>query len=409
MKAVAVDLTPLLPGGDNGGAKLFALEIVRALARLAPNTRFLLLTQAASHDELVALERDNVQRRLAVPAAAAGRTSRLLGTTTRMLSPLPPALKRRAARAGYAWHQRGKRRMGQSALANEHIDLLFCPFTAPTYRRAGLPTVCTLYDLQFDDYPQFFTPLEAGLRRAAFLDACENATLLAAISSFTRERAIEFAGLDPRRIEAIPLRLARRGSADPEVTARFGLQAGRFLLYPANFWKHKNHEMLLEAFANARRNGLPADIPLVCTGAVAAGLPAIERAASSLDLGSSVRFPGYVDDGTIGSLMAQCTALVFPSLYEGFGLPVADAMANAVPVACSDIPALREVAGDAARYFDPRVPAQLSEALVAIAQDAGLRARLVAAGRARAAEFTDVDRTARDYWQLFERARAQVT
>ena len=272
-----------------------------------------------------------------------------------------------------------------------------------------MPTVCTLYDLQFDAYPQFFTPMEAGLRRAAFLDACENATALAAISSFTRERAIELAHLDSQRIEAVPLRLARRGVADPSVAARFGVAPGRFLLYPANFWKHKNHEMLLTAFAVARRSGLAPDMALVCTGAPGARGPELERAARSLGLGDSVRFPGYVDDAAIASLMAQCTALVFPSLYEGFGLPVADAMANGVPVACSDIPALREVAGDAARYFDPSVPAQVSDAIIAITQDAGLRARLVAAGKTRAPEYAAVDRMAGDYWQLFQRARARMT
>ena len=99
---------------------------------------------------------------------------------------------------------------------------------------------------------------------------------------------------------------------------------------------------------------------------------------------------------------------VFPSLYGGFGLPVADAMANGVPVACNDIPALREVAGEAAGISIPtwrRRP----EAMVAIAQDAGLRARLVASGNERAAEYMDVDRMANDYWQLFERARARMT
>jgi glycosyltransferase involved in cell wall biosynthesis len=402
---VLIDLTPVLPGGENGGAKVFALRLVRELAALAPSTKFVLLTQAASHGELAGLDRDNVRRlQMIGPAASAGR-SRAFGTAARIVSRMPAWARARAARAGYAVNSVLKRG-GSGGLARKlGADLLFCPFTAPTFREPGVPVVCTIYDVQYRDYPQFFGVEDAAQRDRAFVDACRHATRLAAISEFSRASAIAAGGVDPARIRAIPLQVdPETGSREAGAMAPAG--GSPYLLYPANFWKHKNHEMLLAAFGMARAMGLPEDVRLVCTGAPGERRDWLERAAASLGLGERVSFPGFVGREDYRRLLAGARGLVFPSLYEGFGMPPVEAMAAGVPVACSNTTSLPEVVGDAALTFDPRVPGEIARAMVALSTDEAARARLIAAGRRRAGELTHPERTARAYWALFEEAIA---
>src|SRR4051812_49323535 len=130
-RTIAVDLTPLLPGGENGGAKVLTLELVRNLAAMNPDTQFVLLTQAASNDELAALERANVKRLCVVGAATSAVRTKTFTWAAAVLARLPNALRARAARVGYRLHQLLKRGRPRSFLRDLHVELLFCPFTAP--------------------------------------------------------------------------------------------------------------------------------------------------------------------------------------------------------------------------------------------------------------------------------------
>ncbi len=191
---------------------------------------------------------------------------------------------------------------------------------------------------------------------------------------------------------------------DQGVLNRLGLTRWQYLIYPANFWKHKNHEMLLTAFGMACREGLAADVKLVCTGAPGARQEWLMSAARAMSLGDRVLFPGFLPNAELAALMGNCSGMVFPSLYEGFGLPVIEAMAAGVPVACSNVTSLPEVAADAAILFDPRIPTQIAQAMVALLEDETLRSRLIQAGQQRANVFSDTERMAREYWELFEYA-----
>jgi glycosyltransferase involved in cell wall biosynthesis len=383
---------------------VFALALVRRLAASQPATSFVLLTQSASHDELAALDGDNVRRVMVVGPAASAQRARLFGLASRALARSPAFARRRAAEIGYRVHKVLKRG-GSSVLRKLDADLLFCPFTAPTYRDPRIPTVCTIYDVQFRVYPQFFAPEDVVQRERAFLDACAGATGLAAISDYSRESAIAAGHLEPRRIRTICLRLGCAQMRDEtritDILGRLGLQPGRFLLYPANFWKHKNHEMLLAAFGVASRMGLPTDVKLVCTGASITRAHWLAHSARALQLEERVVFPGFLAEDDFNAMASRSAGLVFPSLYEGFGLPVVDAMALGVPVACSNVTALPEVAGGAALLFDPRIPDDIASAMVSLMQDRPLRERLIDAGKKRALEFCDGDRMAAEYWDLF--------
>ena len=409
LKTIAVDLTPILPGGENGGAKIFVLELLRRLAEIAPQTQFILLTQAASHAELATLDRPNMWRVMVVgPVVANTLRPRLLGLGSRLLPHFPARLRGVVNRLGFKLNTALKRGGSGALLRDMGVDLLFCPFTAPTYFDPGIPTVCTIYDLQYKTYPEFFAAEDVAHRERTFIEACRRAAALTAISDYSQDSAITHGNLDPQRIRTIHLRMAQRIAPEVEngkaILDHLGLVPQRYLVYPANFWKHKNHEMLLTAFGIASHEGLSSDIKLVCTGAPGARQAWLMSAARNMNLGDRILFPGYLPNAELAALMADSNGVVFPSLYEGFGLPVIEAMAAGVPVACSNTTSLPEVAAEAAILFDPRVPTQIAQAMISLVDNDALRARLIQAGLQRAAEFSDTERMAREYWDLFQYA-----
>ncbi len=423
LKTVIVDLTPVLPGGENGGAKIFVLELVARLAARLPQTRFVLLTRASSHSELAYLDRTNLRRELVVSEAPSGNWRvRLAALDGLMLARMPEWVRAIVGRLGYSGFVRAivgrlgysisrmLRRSGRVSLLRKlEADLLFCPFTAPTYHEQGIPTVCTIYDLQFRTYPEFFTAEDVAQRRCSFDDACRRASALAAISDYSRQAALAFGYLEDERIRTIHLRLAGRGAASSRVDAiaELGLTRGRYLLYPANFWRHKNHQMLLTAFGIAMRTGLASDVKLVCTGAPGPRQAEVAAAVESMGIGERVLLTGYLADDLLAAVVAGAGGLVFPSLYEGFGLPVLEAMAAGVPVACSNAGSLPEIAAGAAVMFDPLVPSQIVDAMLQLFTDSGLRDRLISAGREHVLPYLDADRMTEEYIALFDFAVAR--
>jgi glycosyltransferase involved in cell wall biosynthesis len=216
------------------------------------------------------------------------------------------------------------------------------PFTVAV-PRLDLPTVVTLHDVQHLDLPQLFSRGERAYRSRFYQRSVRRADRLIVISEFVRERAVARLGLDPARIRVVPLGL------DHEVLRPGGGEREPFLLYPARNWPHKNHARLFEAFALLRQER--PELRLVLTGSAFPDTP------------DGIESRGHVPWAEVVGLMQRAAALVFPSLYEGFGLPPLEAMACGCPVACSNAAALPETAGDAARLFDPHDPAAIAEAV----------------------------------------------
>jgi glycosyltransferase involved in cell wall biosynthesis len=266
--------------------------------------------------------------------------------------------------------------------------------------------VCIIHDLLFANYPEFFEPEEVAFRRRFLLDACHKATMLVAISDYSRDSTIAYAKLAPNRIKTIAHRIAHRmpatEAAATDILDRLVLSPQRYLLYPANFWKHKNHEMLLTAFGMAYAQGLPKDIKLVCTGSPNARKEFIQSAAAGSGLEHKAVFPGYLSNAEFSVLLNNAGGMVFPSLYEGFGLPVLEAMAAGVPVACSKVTSLPEVAGNAALFFDPKKPDDIAHAMMDLVSDESLRHKLIEDGFRQADLFSDTDRMVSEYWSVFE-------
>ena len=407
LQTVAVDLTPIFPGGENGGAKVFTLELLHRLAELAPQTQFVLLTQEASHQELAPLDSANM-RRITVLDRRGHAALWTLDMFSHVLVHLPRALGRTAGKLGYSMLTLAKRSGSRSLLNDLNVDLLFCPFTATTYSEPLIPIVSVIHDLQHSAYPEFFAMRDVVHRTLIFTQAARRSTILVANSEYTRDAAIIEARRNPDDIKTVPLQISQNrldtAPRDEAILDRLQLVAGKYLIYPANFWKHKNHEMLLTAFGLARHSGLADDIRLVCTGAPSQRQRWLVHAARRLALEDRILFPGYLGDAEFLATVANSAGLIYPSLHEGFGLPVVEALAAGVPVACSNVTSLPEVAGDAAILFDPRIPEDIAQAMITMTQDKELISRLVQAGKQRAARFSDSRKMAEQYWEIFQQA-----
>lgn len=289
-------------------------------------------------------------------------------------------------------------------------NLLFCPFTAPFYADPPIPTVSVIYDLQYRAYPQFFTPEEVIQREENFSTAYQKAGYLVTISEYVRQTVLEGANLAPERVVAVPIGLLRplkqleNEASVNQLLEKYSLQPGEFMLYPANFWQHKNHAMLLTAFNLYRRAHPASTLKLVCTGAPGRGAEEFCEAVLRMGLANWVIYPGHVSPGEYDFLLKSAFAVIFPSLYEGFGIPVLEAMSAGVPVLCSNVTSLPEVGGDAVLYFDPRKPAEIVDALTRLAVEPDLRKRLIRKGLLRARVFAGADRMALQYIDVFAKA-----
>jgi glycosyltransferase involved in cell wall biosynthesis len=391
---VVVDMTPLEGNGQNGGAGLVAKSLVRHIAALAPSFKVTLLTAQTSHAELSALDAPNVRRQCVVTRPMSRSVARAVGDRL-----LPPAARARVKR-GY-WSLSGARRFA-STTDKLQPDLLFCPFTVPYFWRPSVPCVSIVYDLQHVTYPEFFTPEQRLNRQRHVEDACRRSEHVVCISEYVRGTLLAGVDIAPERVSTIPLGLLHdAASADWAAIGRLGLNDADFLLYPANFWPHKNHPVLFEALAAYRDDHPKSHLRLVCTGAPNALMSSLRSTAEALLPSGSVVFAGYIPAQELSALLSACRAVVFPSLYEGFGMPVLEALACGKPVLCSNVTGLTEVAGDAAIYFDPTHPREIAEAIAALhSQDRVVD--LVKRGRERAKRFGDGQRMATDYLSLFQ-------
>ena len=404
MKRIAIDLTPLLPGGDNGGAKPLAIELIRHLARVAPQCEFILLTNEKSHEELKPLETGapNVQRLCTTQPQNASSLSLRMGLRARrlLLRFLPDSALRKLAQLYSALFPAAP--PSTSLLRQVAADLLFCPFTGVLFFDPSVPVVSLIHDLQYLTYPEFFEPEVRHERDRHFRQVCRLAGRLICVSEFTRAAVLEHADVPPERVVAIPSAPQHRLPAASRVPAALPLTPGRYLLYPANFWRHKNHELLLTAFGLYRAAHPASDLKLVLTGAPGPRRDRLIEASRRMRLAESVVFPGYLPDDEFAALLAGCAAMIFPSLFEGFGMPVLEAMAAGVPVLCANRTSLPEVAGDAALLFDPRRPVEIVDAITCLEADPALRRTLIEKGKQHLRSLPGPADMATRYLQVFE-------
>lgn len=286
-------------------------------------------------------------------------------------------------------------------------DVLFVPaqglplFTPHT---KGKATVTTIHDVGFLRTPSVFRPDDRKSLVTATHRAIRQATHLLTVSEAAKRDIVDAYRVSPERITVTPLAAGPGfAPASPEAVAT-AIQTHRlsphYFLYVGRFDAKKNPLGAVRAFELFKeRRGEGDPFELVFVGPSGFGAGDVAKYLEFHPLKNAVRFLSYLPEGDVTALMTGATAFLFPSWEEGFGMPVLEAMACGAPVVASDIPALRETAGEAALFASPREPEALADALRRFADDANLRARHRALGLVQAAKFS-WERTAQLTWDV---------
>jgi len=268
--------------------------------------------------------------------------------------------------------------------------------------RPRLPCVVTIHDLIPLRFPQYFSAGQRAVYRLAVGRAVHAARLLIAVSEATRHDVVGILHIDPQRVVVVPEGVDPlfKPQAPPVIAAlrRRLAMPDRYALYVGSNKPHKNLPRLVDAWARVRQA-----VPLVVAGPWDPRFPEARRQAAALEAAGRVRWIGRVSDVDLPALYAGAACVVIPSEFEGFGLPVLEAMACGAPVVCARAGSLPEVAGDAAVLFDPLEVDAIAHAADLVLADAARRAALVQRGLARAATFT-WDRAAAQTWEVYRRA-----
>lgn len=252
------------------------------------------------------------------------------------------------------------------------------------------PAIVTLHDLQPLAHPERFSWRKRTYLRAVLPRSLRRARLVVTLGEFAGLDAVARCGVDPARLRQVPCGVDAVGpgpSADQtgRVLDRHGLVGHRFVLYPAITYPHKNHETLIRAFARLADDR--PELQLVLTGGAGPTEALITAAIDAYGLEDRVCRPGRVPAADLDVLYRQASVLAFPSTYEGFGLPVLEAMAHGLPVVASTAGGLPDVTRDAAVLVPPLDAAAWASALAAVLDDPARAAALGDAGRRRASQF----------------------
>jgi len=256
-------------------------------------------------------------------------------------------------------------------------DLFFSPgYNTPLY--CASPFVFTICDLSHIYCPENTSPMIRLYYATVAKRAARRAERIVTISEFTRRQIVEWSGVAAEKIFNVACGVDAAYYPGGEI---YGLPFP-YLLCVSNRKRHKNEFRVVEAFAKA---DISSEIKLVFTGNP---MPELADSVARHHLTERVHFVGRVPEIRLPSLYRGAKALVFPSLYEGFGLPVLEAMACGTPVLTSNVTAMPEIAGDAALLVDPASVEQIAAAITSITHDESLRARLKEKGLVRARKFS---------------------
>ncbi len=367
------------------GAGVYTYQLVRALTETAHEHRLIVFARPGLFDELAAQQ----PRLQVIPVDPASRVARLAWEQ----AVLPLLLRRLRVDVLHSPH---------------HHTPLAARLSSP--KSARLRRVVTIHDVTFLLLPQRYP-----LARRLYMEGVTRASVRVADtiivpSQTVRHDVIRTLGVPEDRVVAIPEAAGPQyvPIEDEETLGRLRQKyhlPNRYIISTGSQEPGKNRDRLIRAYTCLEGAGI--DCPLVVAGRPAWGYQGEHELVRRLGLDDQVRFLGYVPDDDMPALYSAATLLAFPSLYEGFGLPVLEAMACGTPVVTADVSAMAEVAGDAALLVDPRDVQALAEAMGRLLSDEALQADLRARGLERAKQFS-WQRTARDTLSVYEKAAAKA-
>ena len=359
-RRVGVNLLWLVPG-EVGGSEEYTVRLLSALADLGSDEVEVILYVnrlfSSAHPEIVSRFTTVV-----APISGSSRVLRVLVESTWL------ALRSRIDRCMLVHHAGG---------------------TMPAIR--SVPGVLTLHDLQPLANPERFGLVKGSYIRFIAPRSLRRAQFVVCLSRFVANDAMDRVGVPVEQIRIVPCGVADPGAAFDQERLRellngFDLEDRPFIIYPAITYPHKNHTTLVAAFARiVKQND---DVRLVFTGGAGSSDSVVQSTIEAYGLDSKVIRTGRVAESDLDLLYRTATLMAFPSLYEGFGLPLLEAMSRGCPIVASDAGSLPEVAGDAAVLVDPIDVAGWASALGALIDDPARRTVLIRRGFERATQFT---------------------
>ncbi len=349
---VGVNALYLIPGSV-GGTEIYLRHLLGALADIDSVNTYIVFTNRETGPDLVPTRPNFHISQQNVTASI--RPARLL------------------------WEQTGL----PLAAMSGRIDVLLNPgFTAPLL--APCPNVTVFHDLQHKRHPEYFRWFDLPAWRFCLWAAAHRSAVILATSGATRADLLRYYRIPEKRVRTALL------GVDPRFfevgRERCSREPQPYLLCASTLHPHKNLVRLIHAFAELRSRR--PELSLVITGVRGFHAGAITAAIAELELAGCVRLAGWLPREELYTVFRDALAFVYPSTFEGFGLPVLEALAAGIPAACSSVEPIRSIAGSAALQFDPLDSAALLEALDRITSDHDLRSRLATAGPVRARAFS---------------------
>ncbi len=373
MKPLKIGIDVHSIGSQKGGNETYYRELIRNLVNVPCDHKFFLYYTAQA-----AVEQISVNDRCFL----------------QQLLPANPLL-----RIPFVFPRRSRR---------DSLDVFHAQFIVPPFLKCR--TVTTIPDIAYEHYPQAFPFHQRAALKILVRHSAERADHIITVSEFSKKDIAETYHVSPSKISVIyegagnEFAPIEKEIAGEQVASKFGIE-GPFILYLGRLQARKNLARLVQAFAHARKAGFPHK--LVLAGKQDSLFDAVLSHIHELELDDHVILTGYVPDQDVPKLYSAATVFIYPSLFEGFGLPVLEAMACGAPVITSHGSSLEEVAGDAAVLIDPLDELAIAEALKRVLGDAGLQSRLSQAGLARSRKFS-FRNAARQTVAVYEQVMGEV-
>jgi glycosyltransferase involved in cell wall biosynthesis len=324
----------------------------------------------------------------------------------RILRRLPPLQK--------LWHRLKSNFINIPAsdgfVESNRFDLVH--FVSPTAYSTSCPAIYQPWDLQHLHYPEFFSKIDFALRERWYREFCKQAEIICVQAEWTKDDFISHYDIPAEKIQVIPWGSVFEAYKEPseqevyDTVRRYSLPS-KFFFYPAVTWIHKNHEIILRSLQILKREH--GAVPHVYfTGSSTDHRSTLDNLAIDLGVSEQVHFLGFVTATQLQSIYRVATAMLFPSKFEGFGLPILEAFHARLPVLSSNATTLPEVARNGALYFNPDSPAELSGLMKRILDSEELRQDLTNKGSLVLSQCS-MERTAAEFQRLYDRAAVSLT
>jgi glycosyltransferase involved in cell wall biosynthesis len=289
------------------------------------------------------------------------------------------------------------------------VDVIHHPFSFLNPLHAKIPSVLTFHDMQHEFYPEYFSPYEMKIRKELYRPSPRLATRIIAISKHAKASLVDRYRIRPEKVDVIynGFNPSYRILDDPDGLEKIRLKYNLdrpFMYYPAATWPHKNHRKLFEALT-IMKDRYHFDGQLVLTGVAMQAHNEALAEIGRLNLQDEVKVLGFLPHADLPWLFNLARLLVFPSLFEGFGIPLIEAMACGCPIVCSNVTSIPEVVGETGVFFDPSIAEDIAEKIWMLWTDDAMRQEMAKIGLRRAKMF-NWEETAKKTVEVYEKALA---